>query len=102
MTYAATFLWVIRHPRSEVISRQYLFLLRYASMGAYAIYLFHRPVQEILNRIIGGDLVITCCASFLIMALAAVTWRLIEQPCIQFGQRRFRYQRPLTATPHRR
>jgi peptidoglycan/LPS O-acetylase OafA/YrhL len=95
LTYATTLFCIVCYPRSEIISKKYLFLLSYAGLGAYAIYLFHCPVQVILKNFV-GNFVATCCATLLVAVLAVATWRLIEEPCMKFGRRRFRYQQPLS------
>jgi peptidoglycan/LPS O-acetylase OafA/YrhL len=75
--------------------------LRWAGALGYGIYLLHKPVLILCLRALGRDpgrpylsdaagAAITACAVVLTLALAELSWRYLEQPCIRLG-RRWRY-----------
>jgi peptidoglycan/LPS O-acetylase OafA/YrhL len=74
--------------------------LVWAGIGAYSIYLFHRPLQGLIEGYIGYATLAGRLASLLaVFAFAVVCWRLIERPAITFG-RRLQY-RGMRAAPSR-
>jgi len=68
-------------------------------LRAYGIYLLHRPVEIIVERLIATGLLGLIAATGLTLIAAALSWRLIEQPCISLGHRFFRYRRAIRAAP---
>ena len=73
---------------------------RLLGLGAYAIYLLHQPMLDLLTRNSNRwslDLLLATCAT---LAAAWFSWRFVERPCIAFGRQRFRYHIALqTAIP---
>jgi peptidoglycan/LPS O-acetylase OafA/YrhL len=81
------------HPTrtlSDGSAIQYPF--RILGLGAYAVYLLHEPLLSVLTRVgirWSLTLLLATCAT---LAAAWLSWRFIEQPCITYGQQRFRYR----------
>jgi peptidoglycan/LPS O-acetylase OafA/YrhL len=68
--------------------------LRLAGLGAYSIYLFHRPIQTLVRVALPAHPVFTVLASTLLTAAFALAcWRWIEAPAIRYGRRAFHYGR---------
>ena len=68
--------------------------LCWAGLGAYSIYLFHRPIQGLVAHAVGSSGASAQVLSLAIIALVAwACWRLIERPAIAFGHRTFSYAR---------
>ena len=63
-----------------------------AGLGAYSIYLFHRPVQSMVLTVLPGRPLLALATNLvLVAALAWASWRFIEAPAIRYGRRAFRY-----------
>jgi peptidoglycan/LPS O-acetylase OafA/YrhL len=66
--------------------------LCWAGLGAYSIYLFHRPVQGLVIHALGSDSGTAQLLSLVVItAVAYVCWHFIERPAIAFGHRTFQY-----------
>lgn len=76
----------------EQISVQYLGPLSYICLWAYSLYLLHRPLQEIMNRVMEKRYV-NVSAAVLVFCLAPILWTCVERPLIGLGQRNIRYPR---------
>ena len=82
-------------------ARPWLAVLRaplcWAGLGAYSIYLFHRPIQGLVVYFMGSDSGAAQLVSLLVIAAVAwVCWRFVEKPAIAYGHRTFLYR---TRTP---
>jgi peptidoglycan/LPS O-acetylase OafA/YrhL len=67
--------------------------LVWAGIGAYSIYLFHRPIQGVIEGYLGYNTLEGRLASLAVVLLAAVVcWRLIERPAITAGRRSLQYR----------
>lgn len=94
--YAAVVLELTLHPPG---SGRTVRLLGWFGLHAYGIYLLHRPIELIVAKLIATGLLGLIIATILTILGAAVSWRMIEQPCIRLGHRRFRYgARPAVAS----
>jgi peptidoglycan/LPS O-acetylase OafA/YrhL len=72
--------------------------LAYTGTISYALYLLHRPLQEIVHggdRAITGwrDVAVTAAALVIVFVLASLSWELFERKFVNFGHR-FRYEHP--------
>jgi peptidoglycan/LPS O-acetylase OafA/YrhL len=67
--------------------------LCWAGLGAYSMYLFHRPIQGLIEQGMGLEnsagrlLSLVCTAAFGVMC-----WLFIERPAIEWARRRFQYR----------
>jgi peptidoglycan/LPS O-acetylase OafA/YrhL len=62
--------------------------LVWAGIGAYSMYLFHRPIQGLIEGYLGYESLVGRLASLLaVFVFALICWRLIERPAITFGRR---------------
>jgi peptidoglycan/LPS O-acetylase OafA/YrhL len=65
-----------------------------AGIAAYSVYLFHQFIPAVAGTILGitsdGAAAIACW-TVATVATAIAAWYLIEQPCIAFARRRWRY-----------
>jgi len=93
LTYGATLLCIVLRTEYTETSTKWLPLFPSAGLGAYSIYLFHLPMLVILDHFYQSKLPTRLGAVALVFVLATVSWRFIEMPLIEFGRRRFRYQR---------
>jgi peptidoglycan/LPS O-acetylase OafA/YrhL len=81
-------------------TRPWLAVLRtplcWAGLGAYSVYLFHRPIQGLAAHFVGSDGKVAQMVSLTVVAAVAwACWRFVERPAIAFGHRTFSY----AATP---
>ena len=62
-------------------------------LGAYSIYLFHRPIWIVTEGLLGGLGRLSMGATTIVTIAAAVAcWTLIERPLIRWGHLRLRYE----------
>ncbi len=82
---------VLRHP----------ILVRIGTVS-YGIYLFHEAIAGLFHGwflgsrprfVTPAEIAVTLAAALAAIALAEASWRLFEQPCVQWGHRHFRYRR---------
>jgi peptidoglycan/LPS O-acetylase OafA/YrhL len=75
--------------------------LGWLGVHAYALYLFHRPIEILAHGLLPKGPAVPIAATLGALALAAVCWGVVEQPAIALGRRALRYDRD-TAAPARR
>lgn len=105
--FTALLLYVTQHQKGWLHRLLLTGWLRWIGVRCYAIYLFHQAIMGLLGGFLLGrsDFLVTDLSSFCvwlgaivaILALAALSWRLVERPLIAFGHQ-WRY-RPRTAAP---
>ncbi len=89
--YAFIVLLIIRRPQiAGSGAMQHAF--RLLGLGAYAIYLLHQPLLSVMTDVGQHWWLNLPLASGATLAAAWLSWRFIEQPCIAYGRRRFRYR----------
>lgn len=63
-----------------------------AGIGAYSLYLFHRPIQTFVQLAMPARPVPDLLVSLLLVAVVSwLCWNFIEAPAIRFGRRAFQY-----------
>lgn len=67
--------------------------LCWLGIGAYSIYLFHMPLLYLAKAIAADGLGARLLATTLLVPVAAVSWRYIERPFIEYA-RRWQYRFP--------
>jgi peptidoglycan/LPS O-acetylase OafA/YrhL len=61
------------------------------ALRSYSIYPSHSPVFIVVERFVPGGGPAHVIEVVIVVLIAAVTWRFVEQPLIRYGHRRLRY-----------
>ena len=69
----------------------YLAPLSWLGLGAYSIYLFHLPLQQMTASYFGPHITDALAVMIAVAGVSFACWRLIEAPLIALGHRVFRY-----------
>ncbi len=89
--YAGILLLTVTRRRRSDLPRA-LRPLCWLGIGAYSLYLFHRPIEIMSRTVLSQVPAVPFVATALSFVVALLCWKVIERPCIAAGRRYWRYQ----------
>jgi peptidoglycan/LPS O-acetylase OafA/YrhL len=93
--YASILLATITRARRGFLS-PILRPLCWLGVGAYSLYLFHRPIEFMVRFVLSQTPAVPFLATSISLVAALCCWKMVEQPCIAVGRLMLRYGRAAT------